>query len=72
MNDADAWNPVRLREQLARVLAVVDEQSEDEGLWFRAQYASEQYLQHELRRLHAAIESERHLLVKEKAVGNGR
>ena len=36
--------------------AIIDEQAEDEGLWFIAQYASEAYLQQELRRLHEAIE----------------
>lgn len=35
---------------------IVDEQAEDDGLWFVAEYASEAYLQQELRRLHAAIE----------------
>lgn len=35
---------------------IVNAQAEDEGLWFQAQYASEAYLQQELRRLHAAIE----------------
>jgi hypothetical protein len=37
---------------------LVDEQAEDEGLWFVAQTAPEAYLQQELRRLHAAIEEE--------------
>jgi hypothetical protein len=37
--------------------ALVDEQAEDEGLWFIAQTAPEAYLQQELRRLHAAIET---------------
>ena len=39
---------------------MVDEQIEDEGLWFLAETASESYLQHELRRLHKEIE--RHLI----------
>ena len=38
------------------VRALVDEQAEDEGLWFIAQTAPEAYLQQELRRLHAAVE----------------
>lgn len=46
-------------ERLARARAIVDEQAEDEGLWFRAQTAAEAYLQQELRRLHAAVEGER-------------
>lgn len=37
--------------------ALVDEQAEDEGLWFIAQTAPEAYLQQELRRLHAAVEA---------------
>ena len=36
--------------------AVVNEQAEDEGLWFQPVYASEAYLQAALRRLHAAVE----------------
>lgn len=39
-----------------RIRAVVDEQAEDEGLWFEAQTAPEAYLQSELRRLHEVIE----------------
>lgn len=40
------------RDQLRKL---VDAQAEDEGLWFVAHYASEAYLQQELRKLHAAI-----------------
>lgn len=40
-----------------RALKLVGRQAEDPGLWFEAQTASEAYLQAELRRLHAAIES---------------
>lgn len=36
--------------------AVVDQQSEDDGLWFIPVTASEAYLQVALRRLHAAVE----------------
>lgn len=35
---------------------IVDEQAQDDGLWFRATTAPEAYLQSELRRLHASIE----------------
>jgi hypothetical protein len=45
---------------LKRIRAVVDRQAEDEGLWFVAETASEAYLQQELRRLHAAVESAGH------------
>ncbi len=45
---------------------VVDEQAEDEGLWFNAMHASEGYLQQELRKLHAAIENKARALLEEK------
>jgi len=41
---------------MREILALVNEQAEDEGLWFKAQHATEAYLQQELRRLHAIIE----------------
>ena len=40
------------------VLAVVEEQANDEGLWFDAETAPEVYLQWALRRLHEVIENE--------------
>lgn len=45
-----------LTKDLRELRQLVEEQAEDEGLWFIAQYASEGYLQHELRRLHAEVE----------------
>ena len=45
-----------LRHQLAVIRATVDEQAEDEALWFDAETISEAYLQAALRRLHEAIE----------------
>lgn len=49
-----------LREALASIQALVDEQAEDEGLWMvyamGEQRITEAYLQQELRRLHDAIE----------------
>jgi hypothetical protein len=42
--------------ELENLKLIVQSQAEDEGLWFIAQYATEAYLQHELRRLHYAIE----------------
>ena len=36
---------------------LVNKQAEDEGLWFEAKTAPEEYLQQELRRLHYAIEN---------------
>jgi len=35
---------------------VVNEQADDEGLWFVAETITEDYLQRALRRLHAAVE----------------
>jgi len=46
----------RLREAHSTITSVVNEQAEDEGLWFFAETASEYYLQMELRRLHLVIE----------------
>jgi len=40
----------------ATILALVDEQAKDAGLWFAAQSAAEAYVQAELRRLHEVIE----------------
>ena len=36
---------------------IVDEQIEDDGLWFVAETCAEAYLQQALRKLHAVIES---------------
>jgi hypothetical protein len=43
-------------QRLLNIIAVVNEQAEDFGLWFDAVYATEAYLQQELRRLHSAID----------------
>jgi hypothetical protein len=42
--------------RLLKIIAVVNEQAEDHGLWFNAVYTTEAYLQQALRRLHAVIE----------------
>ena len=47
---------VRLTTERSDIQAVVDEQAANEGLWFIAEYATEAYLQSELRRLHEVIE----------------
>ena len=39
-----------------RVLDMVSNQAEDEGLWFNARSASDAYLQQELRKLHELAE----------------
>ena len=41
----------------AAIKRLVDEQAEDEGLWFIAATMPEAYLQQELRRLHHLIET---------------
>ena len=55
--DARVGTIATLRAQLDEAQSLVDEQAEDEGLWFQAQTAPEAYLQQELRRLHAVIEA---------------
>jgi septal ring factor EnvC (AmiA/AmiB activator) len=45
------------RAELARLRSTVDEQAEDDGLWFVAKTAPEAYLQSALRDLHTEIES---------------
>lgn len=52
--------------KMRELRALVNEQAEDAGLWFIAQYASEAELQQALRRLHSAIEDDA-LLPAEKA-----
>lgn len=47
---------VEAQEAMREALAIVHGQAEDEGLWFEAVTSSEDYLQRELRRLHAAVE----------------
>jgi hypothetical protein len=42
--------------KLEEIQAVVDEQAEDEGLWFIAETITEDILQRALRRLHEVIE----------------
>jgi hypothetical protein len=41
---------------LLEIRRLVDEQAEDDGLWFCARTCPEAYLQQALRRLHALIE----------------
>jgi hypothetical protein len=47
---------MRELEHMIKVIDVVEEQANDEGLWFEAKTAPEAYLQNALRRLHATIE----------------
>lgn len=46
----------RVKDILFKLRTLVDQQAEDDGLWFVAQTAAEAYLQQELRQLHTAIE----------------
>jgi len=39
-------------------IEIVNEQAEDDGIWFIAETITEAYLQRELRRLHAAVEKD--------------
>lgn len=43
--------------RIKKLIQMVNDQAEDGGLWFIAENASEAYLQQELRKLHALIES---------------
>jgi hypothetical protein len=43
--------------EMSTAKELVDEQAEDEGLWFNAQSAAEAYLQQALRQLHEAVEN---------------
>lgn len=70
----------RLKDSLMKILNLVNQQAEDEGLWSLPlcecgqldcpqtpkQRIAEAYLQQELRKLHALIENETESLVKEK------
>ena len=43
------------KRELATLQALINAQNEDDGLWFVPQYATEDYLQRALRKLHNAI-----------------
>lgn len=58
LDECEKENKQRKTLSLARIQKCVDEQAEDDGLWFQAETASEAYLQQELRKLHWAIEAE--------------
>ena len=45
-----------LNEKLNRIQGLVDEQAEDESIWFQSVYITEEYLQLALRELHKVIE----------------
>lgn len=47
-----------LEAKLTQIQATVNEQAEDEGLWFNPKYVTEDYLQQALQRLHKGIEDE--------------
>lgn len=42
--------------QLSKIRALVDDQADDEGLWYIPDRASEAYIQQEFRKLHALVE----------------
>jgi hypothetical protein len=45
------------KNEVGDIINIVNEQADDDGLWFQAETAAEAYLQQELRYLHAAIEA---------------
>lgn len=47
---------IALIEHVEQIQILVDQQAEDEGLWFEPKYVSEAYLQSHLRKLHEVIE----------------
>ena len=46
----------RLEDRIDKIQAKVDEQAEDEGLWFNHKYITEDYLQRAIRELHKVVE----------------
>lgn len=42
----------------AKIRAIIEEQANDDGLWFEAETCAEAYVQAALRRLHETIEGE--------------
>lgn len=51
---------IEKRDRLIKaMLLIVNDQAEDEALWFRAEKIAEAYFQQELRRLHCAVEAAR-------------
>jgi len=52
----DFWNTREPQQQLDTIKRLVNEQAEDEGLWFNPKYITEDYLQQALRHLHYVIE----------------
>ena len=46
----------RLEDKLSKIQDKVNEQAEDEGLWFNYKYITEDYLQRALRELHQIVE----------------
>jgi len=57
-NDKDKQRIAELEREREALMEVVNEQAEDDGLWFVAESITEDMLQRALRRLHAAAEGE--------------
>lgn len=53
----DEIKNIKTRMMILGLRSIVEEQAEDEGLWFDAKLISEAYLQQELRKLHTACEA---------------
>jgi hypothetical protein len=56
MTDQPNTSEMRLLAAFQAAIVVVNEQAEDDGLWFVPQTITEDYLQRALRRLHEAVE----------------
>ena len=56
MTDAKGATAPGFQNPIELIGDLIDEQAEDEGLWFVAETASEAHLQSELRKLHRAVE----------------
>lgn len=46
-----------LQAKLTCIRVAVNKQADDDGIWFRAEHATEAYLQQELRKIHSIVES---------------
>jgi len=58
LNHAAANRIDKLEAKLKAIRDVVDEQADEEGIWFDAMTAPEAYVQRELRRLHWVVKEE--------------
>ena len=62
---------VKIKQSMDELLKLVNEQAEDDGLWFDANFATEGYLQKSLRELHHKVEAIKHKETKGSSAGGG-